>query len=247
MNSKIPLTIKEHNTETTTIMTEILPPPPAFMLKEANKEQAKYMNEMLRIALSIKEFRIHAKPIISKKLAETPSAKCINERIKIVNYTKKFYGSNTGETCIEYLTRLEQFNTIKSALFETSQFTRNKIQEKHNKKQISQYYDLYNTSTYNIIAWRLKIIERIVYEYFKFNHQIKRKTPISLEKMCALAIAFIMIRKTQRWESVCVNEIERFLETKEIMNYCLKYSPESIIKKRKLLLNVNNSWTVQNY
>ena len=65
--------------------------------------------------------------------------------------------------------------------------------------------------------------------------------------MCALAIAFIMIRKTQRWETVCVGEIERFLETKQIMNYCLKYSPKNIIKNRKLLVNVDNSWNVQNY
>ena len=220
-------------------MTSIqsLPAPPTEMLKEANKEQAKYMNEMLRIALGIKEFRIHAKPIIGKKLTETPSAKCINDRIKNVNSV------HSRENEIERLTNKGDYKRIIRLLFEPSLKRKWAIQEKFNRKKQGQYYALYYTNTHKRINWRFNVVKNFVDDYYTFTRQLKEQK-ISLEKRCALAIAYIMIRKTQRWEQHSIFNLD--LNNKKILEYALKYSPEDIIKNRKLLLNADYTWKPQN-
>lgn len=205
-------------------MTSILslPAPPTDMLKEAVKEEADYMREMLRICLTIKEFRIHAKPIIGKKLTETPSGKIMRDHVE----KDKVY--------INQLKEQDKWVALTYALTEHSPVL-GKTKRKFMAKKLQSLNELTSYCSKNPIDnWKKDNVKTYLARYYAGEYQLK-DMKIPLEKQVALSIAYLLCRKSNHWEKCYPSYVEDLLENKFIVNYCQKYSAMDILKKRKEL------------
>ena len=213
-----------------------LPPPPKEMIQEAETEQAEYMNEMLRIALGIKEFRIHVKPILSQKLAENPTGIVMIPRILTAHrFMSKL---NITVDTKKHFTKIRRYmlgNVGNKYYHPYPPYT-----QKADMKIFREMDDITCTTSGKRIEWRSTVCKEIIKEYYQKKHHLLQNKNVSLKKMCALSIAFNMVKGYQRNPGVEIAFIRRWLSSRTIVNYCLKYSSKDIIKNRRSLIGVSN-------
>ena len=205
-----------------------LPAPPTEMLEEANKEESKYMGDMLRICWNIKQFRQHAKPVFMEKLLTSPTGKIMRENIE------------SNKQYVEQLKEEERWDTLFYALKETSPKIR-KSRRKFLADKLESFYELtsYCRRTVGVYInhedWKTIMVKRYLQDYYQWEHQLE-ENKICLEKQVALAIAYIMCRKSSRWETCYPTTVKRLLkEHKYVLDYCQRNSPIDILKNRKEL------------